>query len=62
MPTCMAAADLIISRCGMGALTEIEAEGKASILIPSPYLAENHQYYNGLVLQSAGAAVLYELR
>ena len=60
MPTCMAAADLIISRCGMGALTEIEAEGKASILIPSPYLAENHQYYNGLVLQSAGAAVLYE--
>ncbi len=60
MSTCMAAADLIISRCGMGALTEIEAEGKASILIPSPYLAENHQYYNGLVLQSAGAAVLYE--
>ena len=60
MPTCMAAADLIISRCGMGALTEIEAEGRASILIPSPYLAENHQYYNGLVLQSAGAAVLYE--
>lgn len=60
MSVCMAAADLIISRCGMGALTEIEAEGKASILIPSPYLAENHQYYNGLVLQSAGAAVLYE--
>ena len=60
MSTCMAAADLVISRCGMGALTEIEAEGKASILIPSPYLAENHQYYNGLVLQSAGAAVLYE--
>ncbi len=60
MSACMAAADLIISRCGMGALTEIEAEGKASILIPSPYLAENHQYYNGLVLQSAGAAVLYE--
>lgn len=60
MATCMAAADLIISRCGMGALTEIEAEGKASILIPSPYLAENHQYYNGLVLQSTGAAVLYE--
>ncbi len=60
MSVCMAAADLVISRCGMGALTEIEAEGKASILIPSPYLAENHQYYNGLVLQSAGAAVLYE--
>lgn len=60
MPICMGAADLIISRCGMGALTEIEAEGKASILIPSPYLAENHQYYNGLVLQSAGAAILYE--
>ena len=60
MSTCMAAADLIISRCGMGALTEIEAEGKASILIPSPYLAENHQYYNGLVLQSAGAAIMYE--
>lgn len=60
MPVCMEAADLIISRCGAGALTEIEAVGCASILVPSPIVAENHQYHNGMVLQNAGAAVLIE--
>ena len=60
MPTCMEAADLIISRCGAGALTEIEAVGCGSILVPSPIVAENHQYHNGKVLENAGAAILIE--
>lgn len=60
MSVCMEAADLIISRCGAGALTEIEAVGCPSILIPSPIVAENHQYHNGKVLADAGAALLYE--
>ena len=60
MPVCMEAADLIISRCGAGALTEIEAVGCGSILVPSPIVAENHQYHNGMVLQNAGAAILIE--
>ncbi len=60
MSVCMEAADLIFSRCGAGALTEIEAVGRASILIPSPIVAENHQYHNGMVLVNAGAAIMYE--
>ncbi len=56
----MEAADLIISRCGAGALTEIEAVGCGSILVPSPIVAENHQYHNGMVLANAGAAILVE--
>lgn len=60
MPVCMAAADLIISRCGANALAEIEAVGRGAILIPSPIVAENHQYYNGMVLQNAGAGIVIE--
>ena len=43
MPECLAAADLVIGRAGAITLTEIEATGKCSILIPSPNVAENHQ-------------------
>ncbi|MFT3952154.1 MAG: UDP-N-acetylglucosamine--N-acetylmuramyl-(pentapeptide) pyrophosphoryl-undecaprenol N-acetylglucosamine transferase [Oscillospiraceae bacterium] len=60
MALCMAAADLVISRCGANILTEIEAMGRGSVLIPSPIVAENHQYHNGMVLQNAGAAVVIE--
>ncbi len=60
MPVCMAAADLIISRCGANALVEIENIGRGSILIPSPIVAENHQYHNGMVLQNAGAGIVIE--
>ena len=56
----MAAADLVISRCGAASLAELEAMGRASVLIPSPMVAENHQYYNGMVLQNAGAGFVIE--
>ena len=60
MPRCLAAADLVISRCGAITLAEIEAAGKASVLIPSPNVSENHQYHNAMVLANHGAAVVIE--
>lgn len=60
MPRCMAAADLVISRCGAMTLSELPAAGKASILIPSPNVAENHQYHNAMALVNRGAAICIE--
>ncbi|MBQ8842020.1 MAG: undecaprenyldiphospho-muramoylpentapeptide beta-N-acetylglucosaminyltransferase [Ruminiclostridium sp.] len=60
MYTCMCAADIIVSRAGAMTLTEIKAIGRASVLIPFPQAAENHQYYNALSIADAGAAVLIE--
>jgi len=53
-----AAADLIVSRSGALTVAEIAQSGKASILIPSPNVTNNHQYYNARALADAGAAVL----
>ena len=60
MDDCLAAADLVICRAGASTLSELEAAGRASILIPSPNVAENHQYHNGMVLVKNQAAVLIE--
>ncbi len=60
MPRCMAAADLVICRCGAMTLSELPALAKPSILIPSPYVAENHQFYNAMALAERGAAVCLE--
>ncbi len=60
MDTCLAAADLVICRSGASTLAELEAAGKASILIPSPIVTGNHQFHNANVLGKAGAAVVIE--
>ena len=60
MARCMSAADIVICRAGASSLSEIEALGKASILIPSPNVAENHQYHNAMALTQKDAAVLIE--
>ena len=60
MADCLAAADLVISRAGASSISEIEALGKASILIPSPNVAENHQYHNAMALVEKNAAYLVE--
>ncbi|MDR1755286.1 MAG: undecaprenyldiphospho-muramoylpentapeptide beta-N-acetylglucosaminyltransferase [Eubacterium sp.] len=60
MYTCYAAADLIISRSGSMTQTELKALGKASIQVPWPGAAENHQYYNALSMAKAGACRLIE--
>ncbi|MGR3178973.1 MAG: undecaprenyldiphospho-muramoylpentapeptide beta-N-acetylglucosaminyltransferase [Candidatus Anammoxibacter sp.] len=51
-------ADVIISRAGAGTVTEITAIGLPAILIPYPFAADNHQYYNALELSKHGAAYL----
>jgi len=53
-----AAADLIVSRAGALTVTEIAHSGKASVLVPSPNVTNNHQYYNAKALADAGAAIL----
>ena len=60
MDVCMAAADLVICRAGAITLGEIAALGKPAILIPSPYVAENHQFHNAMTLKEAGAAEIIE--
>ena len=60
MPEMLAAADLVISRAGALTLAEIAAVGRASVLIPSPNVAENHQYHNAMQLQKLGAAGVVE--
>ncbi len=60
MDICLAAADLVVCRAGALTLAELEAAAKPSILIPSPNVAENHQYYNAVVLQNRKAAVVVE--
>ena len=41
-------------------LAELEAAGRAAVLVPSPNVAENHQYYNALELEKQDAAVVIE--
>ena len=60
MDICMAAADLVICRAGAITLGELACCGKPAILIPSPYVAENHQYHNALTLKNKGAAEIIE--
>jgi len=59
MPERMNDADLIICRSG-SSLSEIAAVGKPSVLIPSPNVTGNHQYYNAKVFRDAGAAIMLE--
>ena len=58
MANAYAAADLVVSRAGAGAISEIELLGKPSVLVPSPNVAEDHQTKNARALESRGAAVL----
>ncbi len=60
IPKCLPAADLVICRSGASTLSELQATGKGSILIPSPYVAENHQYHNAMALVNNGAALIIE--
>lgn len=58
MPDAFAQADLIVSRSGMGTVSEIAAAGKPSLLIPFPAAADDHQRKNAEMLADAGAALL----
>tara|TARA_B110000977_G_C11077674_1_gene491814 strand:- start:2122 stop:3219 length:1098 start_codon:yes stop_codon:yes gene_type:complete len=54
------AADVVISRAGAIALSELTSLGKTCILIPSPNVAEDHQKKNALFLVNNDAAILVE--
>ena len=57
MDLALNAADLIIARSG-GSVSEMTALGKAAILIPSPYVAGNHQEHNARAVEKSGGAVV----
>lgn len=52
--------DLIVTRAGASTIAEITAIGLPSILVPSPYVSNNHQYYNAMELVENKASVLLE--
>lgn len=58
MEHALAAADIIIGRAGASFLAEVMALGRASILIPYPYAAGNHQVANAQAMAKAGAAMM----
>lgn len=60
MPTCLAAADLVICRAGAITISEIQAQGKPAVFIPSPNVAENHQYHNAMALVNKKAGEIIE--
>ena len=53
-------ADVIVSRAGASSISEIIALKKLSILIPSPFVANNHQYFNALDVANNHAAIMIE--
>jgi UDP-N-acetylglucosamine--N-acetylmuramyl-(pentapeptide) pyrophosphoryl-undecaprenol N-acetylglucosamine transferase len=57
MQMAYAAADVVVSRAGALSLAEICITGKASILVPSPNVAEDHQTKNARSLVDRGAAL-----
>ena len=60
MNSAYSACDLLISRAGATTIAEITALGIPAILVPSPNVAENHQYFNAKSLTDKNAAVLVE--
>jgi UDP-N-acetylglucosamine--N-acetylmuramyl-(pentapeptide) pyrophosphoryl-undecaprenol N-acetylglucosamine transferase len=62
MATMYAAADLVICRGGGGTVAELAAAGRGAIIVPYPHHRDRQQYFNGKVLEDAGAAVVIEQR
>ncbi len=56
----IAACDLVVSRAGALTVSEITVCGRASVLVPSPNVTGNHQYYNAKAVADAGGAILVE--
>jgi UDP-N-acetylglucosamine--N-acetylmuramyl-(pentapeptide) pyrophosphoryl-undecaprenol N-acetylglucosamine transferase len=58
MPAAFEQADLIVCRSGAGAVSELAAAGKPSVLIPFPFAADDHQLRNAQAFEAAGAAIV----
>lgn len=51
---------MVVSRAGATGIAELMAVGSVTILVPSPYVADNHQYYNALDLVQREAALMLD--
>ena len=60
LPSLMKKTDLMVTRAGASTLSEIIALGVPSIIIPSPFVANNHQYINAFDLVKKDAAIMIE--
>lgn len=58
MQEALGACDMIITRAGATILSEITVLGIPAIIVPSPYVANNHQEYNAKVLEKNGAGLI----
>jgi UDP-N-acetylglucosamine--N-acetylmuramyl-(pentapeptide) pyrophosphoryl-undecaprenol N-acetylglucosamine transferase len=58
MGTVMTAADLILCRAGASTLAELTNIGRASVLVPSPNVTNNHQEKNARQVENIGGAVV----
>ena len=58
MPRAFSESDLVVSRAGMGAVSELAAAGKPSILVPLPGASDQHQLKNAQAFERGGAARL----
>ena len=58
MDLAYAAADLLVSRAGAGTISELCVAGKATVFVPSPNVAEDHQTHNAMALVEKNAAVM----
>lgn len=58
MPRAFSEADLVVSRAGMGAVSELAAAGRPSILVPLPGASDQHQLKNAQAFERGGAARL----
>ena len=58
MARVLRAADLVICRAGASTISELTALGVPAIMVPSPYVTNNHQEKNARALEAAGGAVV----
>ena len=58
MPAAFEAADVVVCRSGAGAVSELAAAGKPSVLVPFPFAADDHQTRNAEAMERGGAALL----
>jgi len=56
MAVVMRAADLVLCRAGASTISELTALGIPALIVPSPYVTNNHQEKNARVLEAAGGA------
>lgn len=58
MDVAMAAADVVVCRAGASTISELTALGKPAVMVPSPYVTNNHQEKNARLLERHGGAIV----